>query len=57
MVLIQRVFVVCGRVARAVADSYRRVASPGFNRWFDGWISRRARPSAATSIARLVRRP
>ena len=25
-VLIQRVFVVCGRVARAVADSYRRVA-------------------------------
>ena len=28
MVLIQRVFVVCGRVARAVADSYRRAASP-----------------------------
>ena len=58
MVLIQRVFVVCGRVARAVADSYRRVAHRPAST-DDLTVESRGdvRPKAATSIARLVRRP
>ena len=68
MVLIQRVFVVCGRVARAVADSYRRVAhrpasTDDLTVESRGDVDRRRRPrsrgsfGALTLILQQVKRP
>ena len=59
MVLIQRVFVVCGRVARAVADSYRRVAhrpasTDDLTVESRGDVDRRRRPRSRGSFGALT---